>query len=406
LRPREPVIRDIDMKPLSGMEDLGNAGTRLPKMRISSVRAHKLAGRLERRFGWSLNWTDRREATLVEVSTDAGLTGWGDGFYGGELLLRNPELVIGRSPFEVEAIYDDLRRPPQYQQRTGQPWCGGLDMALWDIVGQAVGQPVSSLLGRKYRSRVEPYCTALYRQDWPDLAAGLAQEALCWKARGFRTMKMKVGYGPDLDVRVVRAVREAIGDDTGLAVDANCAYDVGTAIALGRRFERFDLLWWEEPILADDLDGYARLRSSIRVPLAGGETFGVDQLMRDYVQNRLLDIVQPETEIVGLTGARRIAQLCWLNHVRMIPHHWGTAVRTAAILHLVATLPPLTEACQPPPVLFEFDRTESPFRDAVVKQNIDIEEDGCIAVPERPGLGIDVVREAVDEYRTELVAIG
>lgn len=374
-------------------------------MRITKVQAHKLGGKLAQRFGWSLNWTGRREATLVEVSTDAGLTGWGDGTYGGEVLLRNPGLVIGRSPFEVEAIYEDLRRPPEHQQRTGQAFCGGLDVALWDIVGQALGRPVSSLLGRRYRTRAEPYCTALYRQDWPDLAAGLAEEALGWKARGFRTMKMKIGYGPDLDVRVVRAVRDAIGGEVGLAVDANCAYDVGTAIALGRRLEPFDLRWWEEPILAADLDGYARLRDALRIPLAGGETLGVDELMRDYVQRRLVDIVQPEIEIVGLTGARRIAQLCWLNHIRMIPHNWGTTVRTAALLHLMATVAPLTEALEPPPALFEFDCTESPFRNAVVRQRVDIEEDGCIPIPDRPGLGIDVVREAVDEFRTDLIAI-
>ena len=394
------------MKPLCEGEDLGAAEAVVSGIRITRVRAHKLAGKLEQRFGWSLHWADRREATLVEVTTDAGLTGWGDGAYGGDLLLLRPELVIGRSPFEVEAIFDSLRRPPEHQRRLGQPCCGGLDVALWDIIGQAVGTPIASLLGRQYRTRVQPYCTALYRKDWPDLAAGLAEEALYWKAQGFQAMKMKVGYGPDTDVRVVRAVRSAIGDDIGLAVDANCAYDVGTALSLGRRLEQFDLMWWEEPILAEDFEGYARLRNALVIPLASGETFGVDQLMRDYVQRRLVDIVQPEIEIVGLTGARRIAHLCWLNHVRMIPHHWGTAVRTASLLHLLATVAPLTEALLPPTVLFEFDCTESPFRDAVVKEHIKIGEDGCIPVPSRPGLGIEVVREAVDEFRTDLITIG
>jgi D-galactarolactone cycloisomerase len=387
-------------------EAAANTITPLPKMRITQVRAHKLAGKLRCRFGWSLNWTDCREATLVEVKTDAGVTGWGDGAYGEERLLRDPGLVIGRSPFEVEAIFEDLRLPPAHQQRTGEPRCGGLDAALWDIVGQAVGQPVSAMLGRRYRTRVQPYCTALYRKDWPDLAAGLAEEASRWKTRGFRAMKMKVGYGPELDIQVVRAVRHATGHEIGLAVDANCAYDAGTAIALGRRLEEFDLLWWEEPILAEDLDGYARLHSVLRIPLAGGESFGVDQLMRDYVQRRLVDIAQPEIAIVGLTGARRIAHLCWLNSLRMIPHNWGTAVRTASLLHLLATVAPLTEALTPPPLLFEFDCTESPFRDAVVKRPFWIEEDGMIPVPDGPGLGIEVVREAVDEFRTELVTIG
>src|SRR5262249_43456529 len=189
--------------------------------------------------------------------------------------------------------------------------------------------PRTATLGRPYPTGAEPYCPALYRQAWPDLAAGLAEEALSWKSQGFRVIKMKVGYNPEVDVRNIRAVREAIGPDTGLAVDANCAYDAGTAIALGRRLEPFDPLWWEEPILRNDLDGYARLRSALRIPLASGETFGSDQLIRDYLQPRLLDIVQPEIELVGLTGARRIAESCSINHVRLIPHNWGTAVRTA-----------------------------------------------------------------------------
>jgi D-galactarolactone cycloisomerase len=138
-------------------------GVSAPRIRIMGVRVHRLEGRLKERFGWSLNWTDRRTATLVEVTTDAGLTGWGDGGWGGDVLRANPELVIGRSPFEVEAIYDALRPPACRQQRMGPATGGGLDVALWDIIGQALGQPVSGLLGRVYRSRVEAYCTALYR---------------------------------------------------------------------------------------------------------------------------------------------------------------------------------------------------------------------------------------------------
>src|SRR5215471_18122768 len=242
------ILESYGMRMIRETEERADTRILASSIRITRVRAHKLGGTLEQRFGWSLNWTDRREATLVEVNTDTGLTGWGDGTYGGELLLRNPGLVIGRSPFEVEAIFDDLRCPPERQRRMGQAWCGGLDAALWDIIGQAVGRPICSLLGRQYRTRVQPYCTALYRKDWPDLAVGLAGEALGWKAKSFRTMKMKIGYGPDLDIQVVRAVRNAIGEGIGLAVDANCAYDVGTAVALGRRLERFDLAWWEEPI--------------------------------------------------------------------------------------------------------------------------------------------------------------
>jgi D-galactarolactone cycloisomerase len=379
--------------------------TTQPRLRIAEVRLHRLSAPIRERFGWSLNWSDRRTATLVEVITAEGLTGWGDGgLY--EQLQQRPEAVIGRSPFEVEAIFDELRVAPVIQRRPGPQWAGGLDVALWDLIGQALGTPLAGLLGREHRTRVQPYCTALYRKDWPDFAAGLQEEARQWKSRGFRHLKMKIGYGTEIDEAIVGAVRSAVGDDTGLAVDSNCAYDAGTAVALGRRLEPFHPLWWEEPLSADDLAGYKRLKTELAVPVAGGETLSLDQLITDYVQPRLVDIVQPEIEFVGLTGGRRLSYLCWLNHLRMMPHNWSTAIRTAAILHLMSTVPPVTQALSPPPVLFELDCTENPIRDAVVREPFSIDPtDGCIPVPERPGLGIDVVREAVEEYRVELITI-
>lgn len=376
-----------------------------PEIRITGVNVYRLEGRLRERFGWSLNWIDRRIATLVEVTTDAGLTGWGDGGFPKGAVPHCSEAVIGRSPFEVEAIYDEMRPEPLHQQRPGQPRAGGLDVALWDVVGQALGKPIWSLLGKKYRDRVRPYLTALYRKDWQDLAAGLAEEARGWLAQGYAAMKMKIGYGPDLDVEVVRAVREAIGGRVGLAVDSNCAYDAGTAVALGRRLEEFNLMWWEDPIVADDLAGYRRLKDSLRIPLAGGETLPADQLVRDYIQPRLVDILQPEVELVGLTGARRLSWLCWLNHIRLIPHNWGTALRTAAILHWMSTVPPLTEAIAAPPVMFEFDQTENPLRDAVIQERIRPGEDGMIEVPNKPGLGVTVIPEAVKEFAVETISM-
>lgn len=377
-----------------------------PRIRITGVNIHQLRAPLTRRFGWSLNWTDHRTATLVEVTTDAGLTGWGDGNWGGERLLQHPELVIGRSPFEVESIFEDLRPEAGHQTRVGEASAGGLDVALWDLCGKILETPVCDLLGRRHRSRVTPYLTALYRQDWPNLAEGLAEEARYWKSRGWRAMKMKIGYGPETDVRVVRAVREAIGGEIELGVDSNCAYDVGTALALGRRLEEFNLMWWEEPILAEDLTGYARLAKALPMPVASGETLTTDRLIVDYIQPRLVDIVQPDIETVGLTGGRRLSYLCWLNHVRLIPHHWGTAIRAASTLHWMAVAPALTSGLHAPPVAFEFDQTESPFRDAVIRQRIEPSpEDGLIAVPAGPGLGVDVDPFAVEEYRARLIEV-
>jgi D-galactarolactone cycloisomerase len=372
------------------------------KTRITRVRIHKLTGPLKERFGWSLAWTNTRSATVVEVNTDSGLTGWGDGSYGGDLLLRHPELVIGRSPLEFEAIFDDLRPPSAAQHDRGEPSSAGLDAAIWDVAGRTLSLPIWKMLGRRFTPRVMPYCTCMYRKDWPDLAEGLAQEALGWIARGFRVLKMKIGFGPDLDVAIVRAARQAIGDDVGLAVDANCAYDDGTALALGKRLEEFNLLWWEEPIWADDLAGYDRLRRLLRIPLASGETMSSDWLLRHYIQPRRVDIVQPDLDTVGCTGGRRVAQMCALNQMRMVPHNWGTHIRTAGELHWMSCFPEVNGQ----PQMFEFDQTEHPIREALVRQKIAIDPaDGRIPVPDGPGLGVDIVPEAVDEFRTELIEI-
>ncbi|MBI4892949.1 MAG: mandelate racemase/muconate lactonizing enzyme family protein [Acidobacteria bacterium] len=380
---------------------------RLSGVRIVKVNIHILEAALSRRFGWSLGWTGTRSATVVEVITDEGVTGWGDGNWGGSRLLENPELVIGRSPFEVEAIFDDLRPPAGHQTRVGEPSAGGLDVALWDLCGKLLGRPVCDLLGRRHRSRIEPYLTALYRLDWPDLEEGLVEEALGWKNQGWRSMKMKIGYGPDTDVRAVRAVRRAIGDSVGLGVDSNCAYDAGTALSLGRRLEEFNPFWWEEPLLATDLPGYKRLAESLRIPIASGETLSTDRLILDFIQPRLVDIIQPDLDTVGLTGGRRLSYLCWLNHLRLVPHNWGTAIRTAATLHWMAATPPQTEGLHAPPVTFEFDQTESPFRDAVIRERIAPDpSDGMIAVPCGPGLGVEVLPEALKQYRKSLIQVG
>lgn len=393
------------MTPL--LDEVTQAGVdAVRSVRITGVRVHLLEAKLSRRFGWSLNWTDSRRSALIEVTTNAGVSGWGDGHWGGRRLEENPELVVGRSPFEVEAIFDDLRPAAGHQTRAGEAAAGGLDTALWDLCGKLLGRPVCELLGRRERNRVSAYLTALYRQDWPDLSEGLAEEALEWKRLGWRSMKMKTGYGVETDARVTRAVREAVGEEVELAVDSNCAYDAGTAIALGRRLEGLDLAWWEEPLLADDLEGYARLAGSIRIPLASGETLSTDRLIVDYIQPRRVDIIQPDLETVGLTGGRRLSYLAWLNHLRMIPHNWGTAIRTAATLHWLACAPTLTGGMYAPKVMFEFDQTESPFRDVVVRQSLKPDlNDGTLAVPEGPGLGVDVVAEAVSEFRTRLIEI-
>jgi len=394
------------MKPESIAHALEAQGAWRPRLRITAVRVHQLAARLREPFGWSLNWTQTRTATLVEVVTDAGLTGWGEGYCDASLLRQRADRLLGRSPFELEAIYEEMRAPGGPQQRPGPCATPGLDIALWDLVGKALEMPVSALLGRQYRTHVMPYVTALYRKQRPDFCEALVEEARCWANLGYRALKMKTGYSPELDLQAVAAVREAIGPEIALAIDSNCAYDAGTALRIGVRLEQLNLMWWEEPLVADDLAGYRHLRQALRIPLAAGETGSLDWLVLHYVQPRLIDILQPDLGNIGLTGARLLTQLCHLNHIRLIPHNWGTALNTAATLQWVSTSPPLTPALNPPEPMLEFDQTEHPFRDALVAQRIAPDTPGgALAVPNGPGLGVSVIPEAVAEFRTGLLTI-
>jgi D-galactarolactone cycloisomerase len=178
------------------------------------------------------------------------------------------------------------------------------------------------------------------------------------------------------------------------------------AVGIGARLEQFDLMCWEEPVMADDLDGYARLRQAVRIPLAGGETGDAEWLTSHCIQPRLVDVVQPDLEQVGLTGAKMLTRLCWLQHVRLVPHNWGSAIRTAATLQWMSTVPPLTPAIDGPEILFEFDQTECPFRDAVVRDAPVLDSsDGSVLVPLGPGLGITVLPEAIEVFRKTLQAV-
>lgn len=225
---------------------------------------------------------------------------------------------------------------------------------------------------------------------------------------GFRAAKVKTGYDPVTDLRILRAVRSAIGEEIHLGIDSGTpgAYDDGTAVMLGRQLEELNLEFWEEPINKFDLAGYARLKNALRIPLASGEFLPVDWLIENYIQKKTVDIVQPDISDCGFTGGKRITYACWLNRVRLMPHSWGTPIRIAAEMHWVTTIPNLSRAWNPPPTLFELHLPhESPAWDLTIERIEVDKSDGMIAVPAGPGLGIEINRDVLTRYRTDLVTI-
>ncbi|MEQ1775305.1 MAG: mandelate racemase/muconate lactonizing enzyme family protein, partial [Burkholderiales bacterium] len=257
-------------------------------MKIIDVKTHSVVYPVQDPFSNGMRTTRQRPFGIVEVITDAGITGWGEG---AAVPARRAieSQVIGRDPFHYEVIWEGL-----HSQGIDTAAISGIDIALWDIMGKTLKQPIHTLLGGAFRDRVQAYATGLFRRERKDMTAALVEEARGYADAGFKAMKMKVGFGPDYDIKNVAAVRRAIGDDILLAVDANCAYDRGSAIAVGSRMAENNLLWFEEPISSDDVEGYIEIRRALKVRISGAEQLRGHRAFRRMVQERALDIIQPD----------------------------------------------------------------------------------------------------------------
>jgi len=376
------------------------------EMKISKIETYILHAPLRQPFAYSQGWFRERTAMIVRILTDEGLEGIGECFgppdlTAGVVQKAYSPMLIGRDPLDNEVIWEELynRLRDHGQKGTVIEALSGIDIALWDIKGKAAGLPIHKLMGGAFRTRVQPYATGFYRR------AGLTgqEEALVSEAEthaksGFRAMKLKLGFGCEEDQRCARAVRRALGDDMRWMADANHAYDASTALRLGRVLEQNGYEWFEEPVTPEDIEGYRRLHDALDIPIAGGEAEFTRFGMKTLLKERCLDIVQPDCcGVGGLTEAKRIAILANTFGIRCIPHVWGTRIATAVALHLIAVLPPTPPALVPGEPLLEFDCSEHPLREEVVREKIRIDSDGMIGIPNSPGLGVTLNLEFVEK---------
>ncbi|MFC3127416.1 mandelate racemase/muconate lactonizing enzyme family protein [Pseudoroseomonas globiformis] len=375
-------------------------------MKITAIRTHVLEARLSAPFAYSRAWYDIRTAMIVEVETDAGITGWGE-CYGParmtEAVVRGiAPWLIGADPLSSEAIWQDVyaRLRDHGQKGLAIQGLSGIDIALWDIKGKHFGVPAHRLMGGPLRTEVRAYATGLYRRAEGDPLRYLPHEAAAYAAEGFHAVKLKVGFGVAEDVAVVHAVREAIGPEVALMVDANHAYDSVAAIRLGRLIEPLDISWFEEPVPPEDLAGYRAVRSTLIIPVAGGECEFTRYGFREVLASGAMDIIQPDTcSAGGLSECRKIADMAAVHGVRYNPHVWGTGIGLAASLQLMAVLPTHTpHSLAPLHPVFEFDRTEHPIRQAILAHPIE-HSGGIVPIPDGPGLGIEIDRAALQRFR-------
>lgn len=379
-------------------------------MKITGVTTYVLEGLLgNNAFGWSLWITDRRQTVLCVIYTDEGIEGVGEALYvGGPAKIAASmikeayaPLLIGKDPLDNAVIWDFLYNRTRDQGMKGLPITAlsAVDIALWDIKGKALKLPVSKLLGGTYRDKAHVYATGLYEpQNVPSVKDALVDEALGYKKDGFSAMKLKIGYGIETDMSYVMAVREAIGDDVLLMVDANHAYNAAEAIRLARKMERYDVYWFEEPVPPEDIDGYVEVKQKSNILIAGGECEYTRFGFRELITRRAVDILQPDLCATGgFTEMMRIIALASAWNVPIMPHVWGTNVGLAASLQLFAVLPHFPERRFPAEPFFEYDRSPHPLRDKVTHEKF-VMKDGYIDIPQRPGLGITLDTDFVKKH--------
>jgi D-galactarolactone cycloisomerase len=359
-----------------------------------------------------------RNSLLVRIATEDGRVGWGEG---GQYGPPSPvaaviddvfaPMLLGRSADAPVRVWEELYAFSRDFGRKGTyiEAISAIDIALWDLWGQALGQPVHALMGGAFRDRVPAYATGCYyRDNFGDESAMLADleaEAASYVGSGFRMLKMKVGLLPvALDAKRVELVRRTVGSDVDLLVDANHAYNAATAIRMGRVLEEHGVLWFEEPVVPEDRAGYRRVRDAIGVPVAGGEAEFTRFGFRELLAGGCLDIAQPDLCVAGgFSEFVKIQALATTFGVLTVPHVWGSGVALAAALHALATVPPLPYSHAPVPLqnlpVVEYDRTRNPLRDDLLVENFAL-DDGFLRVPDGPGLGITIDEEVMRGYVT------
>ena len=369
-------------------------------MKIRDVHAFGLRGSTPE-GGWS-NELQPEDCvhTLIAVCTDEGAIGWGSVFTSeelvrGSLAVLRP-LFLGENALEPERVSEKLHQNTFWLGRGGAitHTISGIDIALWDLLGKATGQPVGRLLGGRYRDRVLPYASLLMREpeEMEDVIGPV-------KAQGFRAFK--IGWGPfgrrsnELDEAIVDAAREAVGPDALLMVDAGASdafwpRNYKWAVRTSEMLTDFQVHWFEEALHPDALNEYVNLRQASPVPIAGGEVLTRRQSFQPWLEAGAFDIVQPDvTKCGGISEERRIAQMAREHGIRFIPHGWNTAVGLAADLQLASAFHDTD--------LVEY-LTGSPFIDEVAAGGWSLDADGMLPIPATPGLGLEIELEALSKY--------
>jgi L-alanine-DL-glutamate epimerase-like enolase superfamily enzyme len=385
-------------------------------MRINKVQAWwvKIPIEAKRQHRSDFGRLQTFDSAIVRIETDDGLVGWGEGknaagsagVYGTLVHLINNEIgpmLVGRHAGDISAIWDSIyngvrselaaeagHAMPELSRRgLTIAAISAVDIALWDILGKSLGQPVWQLLGGRKAERLPAYASG----GWAD-AGGIGDQLNSYiKSGGFKAVKMRVGAmdgAPHVSAARVRAARAAIGPDIDLMVDAHGTYTVADAKRFIHMVADCDLAWFEEPVIADDKRGMAEVRSAGPVPIAAGESEATRFAFRELAVLRAADIFQPDPAFCGgITEAMRIGAIASAFNLRLAPHLWAGAPCFFAGLHVCAA--------SPASFVIEFSLGANPMIHDLIGETVKA-EDGMVAIPETPGLGFTISERFVEKH--------
>ncbi len=367
-------------------------------MKITDIRTIRLRASLppDEQFRTRSGPRRYRSAFLIQVETDEGVTGIGSCSGNGAILeailtkVLKP-LLLGRDPCLITELWDRIYVGAGVRlfgsRGIGVVALSGVDIALWDILGKVKNTPIHQLLSNSPRNKVELYATALY----PDQIGGDVEKALSYAARGFRGVKIKLGFDLDSDLERVRAVRAAVGKEFPLMTDANMGYDLKVALRAIPLLRECGAGWLEEPLFVEDIDGHAELRSRSQVPIALGENLHTRFAFQEYILRGAVDILQPDVARAGgISEVKEIGTLAEKHGLPLSLHTYGDAVGLAASAHMAAALKNST--------VMELDCTYNPLQTALLREPLKV-QGGTLIPPQGPGLGIELDPDALAKYQ-------
>lgn len=367
-------------------------------MKITSVETIELEAPLAKPWKISTFTLSTLTASLVRIRTDEGVSGIGEAIArlgpGVATTVVHEILapvLLGQNPENIEGLWESMARtmrPRGHSRGYHLEAMAGVDIALWDLLGQAAGKPVWQLLAGHGRASIPAYASSILI----DTPQRMADEARALKAAGYRAIKVKVGQSVRGDTERIEAVRDAVGGEVEIMLDANSGFDPTAAIQFGRAAERLGIFWLEEPVHPDDLQGYRRIRSALKdVRLAAGEGEFTASGFLPFLEEGLLDVVQPDiARCSGFTGARRVAALASAYNVAFAPHTGASGpVCIAATMHLAAAVPNL--------LTFEDMYIDNPLN-TILRHELPRHSDGHIAVPTGSGLGVVLDEEVLARF--------